>query len=84
MRKSGCDFIGSLLVNGVMASCYSNVKSHEAAQFYMSPLRWYYWMAQSLSINEPFGTQNNEGIHFVPQAMYEVTRFFYPFALQSS
>ncbi len=67
-----------------MTSCYANVQSHEAAQFYMGPLRLYHWLAQSLSINEPFGHQNMEGVHFVPQVMYEVAQFVYPSALRFS
>ncbi len=76
--------IGTMLVNGIMASCFSNVKSHEAAQSYMGPLRWYHWLTQSLSMSEPFGGQNTEGVHFVPQTMYEIAQFLYPSALQSS
>ena len=84
MCESGCDVVGSLLVNSVMASCFSNVKSHEAAQWHMRPLRWYYWMAQTLSINEPFGSQNTDGMHFVPYMMYEFGRFFRPSTLRLS
>ncbi len=76
--------IGTMLVNGIMASCFSNVKSHEAAQWYMGALRWYHWLAQSLSMSEPFGGRNTEGVHFVPQTMYEIAQFLYPSALQSS
>ena len=71
-------------MSGILASCYSNVKSHEAAQLYMGPLRWYYWMARSMSVNEPFGSQNAEGVHFIPQKMYEVAQFLYPSVLYSS
>jgi hypothetical protein len=74
--------IGTILVNGIMASCFSNVKSHEAAQWYMSPLRWYYWLAQSLSLSEPFGNQNREGVHFIPQIMYEFGQIFRPSTLR--
>jgi hypothetical protein len=74
--------IGTVLVNGIMASCFSNVKSHEAAQWYMGPLRWYHWLAQSLSMSEPFGNQNREGMHFIPQIMYEFGRIFRPSTLR--
>ena len=79
-----CIVVGTILANGIMASCYSNVRSHEAAQWYMGVLRGYYWLAQSLSINEPFGNQNAEGLHVVPQIMYEAAQFLYPSALRSS
>ncbi len=70
--------------NGIMTSCFSNVKSHEAAQWYMGPLRWYYRLAKSLSLSEPFGHQNTEGVHFIPQTMYEIAQFLRPSTLRSS
>jgi desert hedgehog protein len=74
--------IGTLLVNDIMASCYANVQSHEAAQFYMGPLRLYHWLAQSLFINKPFGYQEMDGMHFIPRIMYEFCRFFRPSTLR--
>ena len=65
-----------MLANDIMASCYANVKSHEVAHFSMSPLRFYHWLARSLFINEPFGHQNIDGIHFIPHVMYELSRLF--------
>jgi hypothetical protein len=67
-----------------MVSSFANVQSHEAAQFYMGPLRLYHRLAQSLSINDPFGHQNIEGVHFVPKLMYEFARFFRPTTLRFS
>ena len=74
--------IGTLFGNGIMTSCFSNVKSHEAAQWYMGPLRWYYWLAKSLSLSQPFGDHNREGVHFIPQIMYEFGRIFRPTTLR--
>ncbi len=71
-----------MLVNGIMASCYANVQSHESAHFYIGPLRLYHWIAQLLSIDEPFGHQNTEGMHFIPHMMYEFGRFFRPTTLR--
>ena len=74
--------VGTIVVNGIMASCYSNVQSHEAAQWYMGPLRWYYWLSQSLSLNEPFGDCTREGVHIIPQVMYQFGRIFRPSTLR--
>lgn len=65
-----------------MASCFSNVQSHEAAQFYMGPLRWYHWMARSMWMKEPFGSQEGDGMHMIAQVMYEFGRFFRPSTLR--
>jgi hypothetical protein len=73
--------IGVLFVNGILSSCFSNVKSHDAAQFYMSPLRWYYHTARFLSINDPFGTCSTDGIHWIPKLMFTFGQQFRPSTL---
>ncbi|UJR18730.1 hypothetical protein I4U23_005637 [Adineta vaga] len=73
---------GTILVNDVAASCYANVQSHDAAHFYMGPLRWYNSLARSLSIAEPFGHQKSDGIHIVPRVMYEFARLARPSTLR--
>ncbi|CAF3220311.1 unnamed protein product, partial [Rotaria sp. Silwood2] len=73
---------GTLLANDVITSCYSNVKSHEMAHFYMAPLRWFNSLAQWLSISEPFGNQNIDGIHIIPHIMYEFARLISPSMLK--
>ncbi|CAF1401685.1 unnamed protein product [Rotaria sp. Silwood1] len=75
---------GTLFANGIMTSCYANVRSHRAAHLSMGPLRFYHWLAQLLSINEPFGHQNMESVHVIPKVMYELVHFLYPSALQVS
>ncbi|CAF1052206.1 unnamed protein product [Rotaria sordida] len=75
---------GTLFAGGIMTSSYANVQNHEAAHFSMGLLRFYYWLAQLLFINEPFGHQNIEGIHIVPKAMYELVQFLYPSAIRFS
>jgi desert hedgehog protein len=74
--------VGTLLVNGMLASCYANVQNHEAAHFYMGLLRLYHWIAQSLSISKPFGGQTMDGMHLIPRMMYEFGRFFRPTTLR--
>jgi hypothetical protein len=65
-----------------MASCYVNVQDHHAAQFYMGPLRWYHWLAQSLFMSNPFGYQAVDGTHFIHHIMYEFGRIFHPSTLR--
>ena len=74
--------LGTLLVNNVVASCFSNVKDHNMIQFYMSPFRWYYRMSRSLFIDKPFGDQTIDGIHIVPQTLYELVQWSYPSMLR--
>ena len=73
--------VGTLLVNGVFASCYANVKSHEDAHFYMGAVRWYDRVARSLWIDSPFGEQKREGMNVVVQMMFEFGRWFRPSTL---
>lgn len=69
-------------MNGVVASCFANVENHEMVQFCMRPLRWYYRLSRSLSIEKPFGDQAEDGIHYVPQMLYEIVQSIYPSILR--
>lgn len=71
--------VGTLLVNGVLASSYANVHSHNAAHFIMAPLRFYCALRQELlSAEDPFGGQEQDGIHAVSQVMFDVAKFLAP------
>ncbi|CAF0981463.1 unnamed protein product [Rotaria sordida] len=69
---------GTLLVNNIDASCFSNVKNHDIVQFYMSPLRWYYRLSRLLFIEKPFGDKTVDGIHYIAQMLYEIAQSIYP------
>ncbi len=73
---------GTLLVNGIVASCFANVEDHEMVQLYLSPLRWYYRLSRFLSIDKPFGDESVDGIHYVPQMLYALVRATYPSILR--
>ena len=75
--------VGTLLVNGVLASCYANVKSHEDAHFYMVVVRWYDRVARSLWIDSPFGEQKLDEMHVVPRLMYSFVEAVYPSVLRT-
>ncbi|CAF3720840.1 unnamed protein product [Rotaria sp. Silwood1] len=72
---------GVLFVNGILSSCYANVKSHDAAHFYMSSLKWLYYISRFLMINDPFGTSSKDGIHWIPRLMFEFGQRFRPSTL---
>ena len=74
---------GNLMVNDILASCYSNVWSHQSAHHSMTPLRVYYQLARSVKIMQPFGKQNYNGIHVVPKWMYKFSLWFYSSAISS-
>jgi len=46
-------YLGTLIVNGLLVSCYANVLSHQLAHWIMAPLRWNY------RLNEVFGAQQH-------------------------
>jgi hypothetical protein len=69
-------------VNGVVASCFSNVKNHEMVQFYLSPLRWYYQMSRWLSIEKPFGNEIGDGMHNIAKILYELVQSVHPSILR--
>ena len=74
---------GTLLVNGVVASCFANVHSHELAQFSLSPLRWYYQMSRWLSIEKPFGNEIGDGMHSIAKILFEFIQSVHPSSLHS-
>ncbi|CAF1596112.1 unnamed protein product [Rotaria sp. Silwood1] len=74
-------FTSVLFVNGILSSCYANVKSHDAAHFYMSSLKWLYYISRFLMINDPFGTSSKDGIHWIPRLMFEFGQRFRPSTL---
>jgi hypothetical protein len=76
--------LGTLLVNDVIASCFSNIDNHEMVQFYLSPLRWYYRLSRLLLIEKPFGDQIVNGMHYIPQKLYQIVQSIYPSILRLS
>jgi hypothetical protein len=75
---------GTLLVNGVLVSCFASVKSHEWAQLFMAPFRWYYNLAWLLSQTDPFGSHEMDGVHWVARIMYEFISCVLPETLRLS
>ena len=74
-------YLGTLIVNGMAASCYSSVISHRLAHSFLAPLRWWYHLGKLFSIEEPFEYSPTGGIHWIPKAMLQLTDQYLPSAL---
>lgn len=66
------------------ASCYSNVISHDLAHHVLAPLRWWYRFAKLFSIKQPFEYTPEGGIHWIPQAMLQITEKYLPSVLTTN
>ena len=73
---------GTLLVNGVLSSCYANVRSHALAHWAMGVLRMYDAMVRSLWSSE--SVDMVDGLHMIPRVMHTMSSIFVPFLLRSS
>ncbi|CAF0753367.1 unnamed protein product [Adineta steineri] len=69
---------GTLIVNGMAASCYSSVISHDLAQYILAPLRWWYRFAKFFSVEQPFEYSPDNGIHWIPKVMLQITEKYLP------
>jgi hypothetical protein len=76
--------LGTLIVNGMAASCYSNVISHDLAHHILAPLRWWYRFAKWFSIEQPFEYSPDGGIHWIPKTMLQITEKYLPSVLTTN
>lgn len=53
---------GTLMVNGILSSCYASVRSHEWAHIFLGPVRWYHALTRSIPILGSSDEQQTEGI----------------------
>ncbi|CAF1082939.1 unnamed protein product [Rotaria sp. Silwood1] len=72
---------GTIIINGMAASCYSSVISHDLAHYMLAPLRWWYRLAKLFSVEQPFSYSPDSGIHWLPQAMLQLTEQYLPSVL---
>ena len=72
---------GTLIVNGMAASCYSSVVSHDLAHHVLAPLRWWYRLAKFFAVKQPFGYSPENGMHWIPHAMLQITEKYLPSVL---
>jgi hypothetical protein len=63
------------------ASCYSSVVSHDMAHYILAPLRWWYRLAKLISDDQPFEYSPDNGIHWLPKAMLQITEKYLPSVL---
>lgn len=72
---------GSIVVNGVLASCYAALDSHRLAHWVLAPLRFFY------SLMGPSEAQS-DGLHWYPQLLQKLGRtlldagHFHPWGLE--
>ncbi|CAF4801081.1 unnamed protein product, partial [Rotaria sp. Silwood1] len=62
---------GTLIVNNIAVSCYSNIASHEIGQLGMAPIRWIHAIIRYLMprIKAPFQDDNLNKVHWIPDLM---------------
>lgn len=75
---------GTLMVNGVLASCYANVHSHDLAHWSMGVIRWYDAVLRSVWMKEGSSVSGEDGMHVIPRMLYAVTFMLAPSMLRSS
>lgn len=64
---------GTLFVNDVLTSCFASVPSHQWAQLFMTPFRWYYLVMRQFTSVPPFGLDDDvEGIHWTLKTIFEL------------
>jgi len=56
---------GTIIVNGIVSSCYASVKSHTVAHWSMLPLRVAYWLGLPINHDE-----KHEGTHWYASSLY--------------
>lgn len=60
---------GTVIVNGVLASCYAVVENHDHAHIALSPMRFYYLVKQWLSLGT---TSCTEGISWYSKVLFYI------------
>ena len=65
---------GTVLVNGVGASCYATISSHRVAHAALSPMRWWYGVLGA----SWEGSSDAVGVHWFAKMLYEMAVFVAP------
>ena len=70
---------GTLIVDGVAASCYGTLSSHRVAHAALAPMRWWYGL---------FGTATASGdevsgMHWFPEVLYKMVALLMPSVLRN-
>ena len=69
-------------MNQILASCFSSIKNHHLAQFYLFPIRWYYQLNRLFSIQQTSNEQNIDGIHWFIDILYRILLVFRHFSIE--
>ena len=59
-------------------------KSHQWAQRFMAPFRWYYRLARLIFVNDPFDNNRTDGIHWLVEVIYQFASYVQLSTLQLS
>ena len=70
---------GTILVNDMLASCYSVVDSHTIAHAAMARARWWYMINQQFShfIDSKADSFHTNGTHWYPELLYSLTNQYF-------
>jgi len=75
---------GNLLVNGILTSSYAVIDSHDLAHAVMSPVRWWYTLANTLAHSLPQTLSSSiqiekqmNGTHWFPSILHSVTNNYF-------
>ena len=78
-------FQGSIVVDGVLASCYSDFDSHEIQHLSFAPFRWIYNFLNyipSLKYKHDdegiYSNQDGEGVYWYGQGLHFLAKLLYP------
>ena len=70
---------GTILVNGVLASCFAHVMSHKAANTAMFPIKWWYALASSKALRLPVPVSDALQIRKQTDGLHWFTSLYYSF-----
>ena len=69
---------GTLLVNGILVSCFASVSDHFLAQMFLTPLRFYYRIFRLFSSGDPFNA------HLIRRTLMRIYHWIYWSPLKDS
>ena len=79
---------GNIVVDDVLASCYSHLDSHELHHLAFAPFRWMYRLLELVSpnkmqlINLIYSiSQDNDGVYWYAQGLHVFSHHLFPWKL---
>ncbi|UJR07027.1 hypothetical protein I4U23_011315 [Adineta vaga] len=75
---------GTIMPNNVLVSCFANIYNHQLGQFAMTPVRFYHQLSKYMPMLKELNQDRNENVHWIPEAMFDFTKQYFPSLLQLS